>query len=127
MTVALQSLCRVLRRGSQFFLLFVWVFHMATAERKIFFFFFFEEAAANVIVKSNSNLQGREGKGAGTQTSTCLAPFSILAPLRLLCSSQTAGPGDVIFIVCSKATQKETPAWGCLGGFPKGQGSSRSA
>ena len=119
MTVALQSLCWVLRRGSQFFLLFVWVFHMATAERKSFTFF---EEAANVIVKSNSNLQGRDRRGARLEIRVSLAPSSILGPLRLLCSAQTARPRDIFFVVCSKDTQKEPAAWGCLGGFPGGQG-----
>lgn len=70
-----------------------------------------DEAATNVIVKSNSNLQGRAGKVAGTQTSMYLTPVSIVGPLRLLCpgmSSSSSAPGT------PKTTPQPGAAWVCF-------------
>lgn len=46
-----------------------------------------------------------------------LPPVSIVGPLRLLCSSQTAGPRDVTFIVCSRDTRKHTQPGAAWVGF----------
>lgn len=88
MTVALQSLCWVLRRGSQFFLLFVWVFHMATTERKSFFFLLcFEEA--NVIAFARK--RGERDRNTGISVLHSFLHFGTSAVIVLFSGSQAQG------------------------------------